>query len=65
MRACDWPVIIIEEMQGIVAKTDKKKRGDLVSKELDPWLESASSFRTDKEGIGDGGGGTEWGPTEI
>jgi len=42
-------VIIIEEMQGIATKTDKKKRGDLASKELDPWLESVQGLGPTKK----------------
>jgi len=49
-------VIIIEEMQGIAAKTDKKKRGDLASKELDPWLKLVQALGPTKKEWEMGGG---------
>lgn len=42
-------MIVVEEMQGIAARSGEKKRGDLASKGLDPWLELVQALGPTKE----------------
>lgn len=42
-------MIVIEEMQKVVAKSDEKKRGDLASKGFDPCLEPVQAFGRTKD----------------
>lgn len=48
-------MIVIEEMQEVMAKSGEKKRGDLASKGFDPCLESVQAFGRTKDNERDEG----------